>query len=142
MQAESEEKKAEWISVLQNATADLLNSQNLSKPSKYSSSGSSTPETRSEPSITPLQQLRSIDPMNQICADCGAEGQPFMSNCPANSLADPEWCTINSGVLICIECSGAHRSLGVHISKVRSFTLDKWEPDVVKVEFRLYFLTV
>lgn len=46
---------------------------------------------------------------------------------------DPDWTSINLGVLLCIECSGIHRSLGVHISKVRSFSLDKWEPDVSKV---------
>ena len=35
-----------------------------------------------------------------------------------------EWCVINIGVVICIACSGVHRSLGTHISKVRSLTLD------------------
>lgn len=31
------------------------------------------------------------------------------------------------------ECSGVHRSLGVHYSKVRSLTLDDWEPEILKV---------
>ena len=31
---------------------------------------------------------------------------------------------INLGALLCIECSGPHRGLGVHISKVRSLHLD------------------
>ncbi len=35
---------------------------------------------------------------------------------------------MNLGILICVKCSGIHRSLGVHISKVRSLELDKWEP--------------
>ena len=41
---------------------------------------------------------------------------------------DPDWASINLGVLICIECSGVHRQLGSHISRVRSLDLDEWPP--------------
>lgn len=49
---------------------------------------------------------------NHICADC---------NTP-----DPKWASTNIGIFICIKCSGVHRSLGVHVSKVLSVTLDDW----------------
>ena len=54
---------------------------------------------------------------NNVCAECGAQ--------------DPEWASIKLGIVICLECSGIHRSLGTHISKVRSLTLDKWLPEYV-----------
>lgn len=40
------------------------------------------------------------------------------------SLPDPTWASLNLGALICIECSGIHRNLGTHLSRVRSLDLD------------------
>lgn len=48
-------------------------------------------------------------------------------------LIDPEWVSVNLGVFICISCSGAHRSLGTHISKVRSCMWD--DLDETQVQF-------
>eukprot|EP00884_Botryococcus_braunii_P011221 jgi/Botrbrau1/2009/Bobra.0052s0049.1 len=54
---------------------------------------------------------------NRRCADCLARG--------------PTWASVNLGLFVCLNCSGHHRSLGVHISKVRSATLDTWLPEQV-----------
>lgn len=62
-------------------------------------------------------------PGNAQCCDCRG--------------SDPRWASINLGITLCIECSGVHRSLGVHYSKVRSLTLDAWETENVKVMMEL-----
>lgn len=49
------------------------------------------------------------------------------------NVEEPDWTSINLGVLICIQCSGIHRSLGVHITKIRSLTLDKLDDEVYGV---------
>jgi Arf-GAP with SH3 domain, ANK repeat and PH domain-containing protein len=69
-----------------------------------------------------LQKIRSADEGNKVCADCGSENKV-------------DWCSINLGVLLCIECSGIHRSLGTHISKVRSLVLDTsvFTPDLIEI---------
>ncbi|KAK2163582.1 hypothetical protein LSH36_77g06039 [Paralvinella palmiformis] len=65
-----------------------------------------------------MEQLLAI-PGNDVCCDCGS--------------TQPRWASINLGIALCIECSGIHRSFGVHLSKVRSMTLDAWEPELLKV---------
>jgi len=69
-----------------------------------------------------LQTLRDNDQGNCWCADCG-------------SGTKVEWVSINLAIILCIECSGIHRSLGTHISKVRSLTLDitSFTPDIVEL---------
>lgn len=69
-----------------------------------------------------LQLVRDNDQGNCWCADCG-------------SGSKVEWVSINLGIILCIECSGIHRSLGTHISKVRSLTLDinSFSTDIVEL---------
>lgn len=69
-----------------------------------------------------LQSIRDADAGNAWCADCGSDSRV-------------EWVSINLGIIVCIECSGIHRSLGTHISKIRSLTLDtnSFTQDVVEL---------
>ena len=73
-----------------------------------------------------LQQVRDAEPGNRVCADCGSDSKV-------------DWVSINLGIIICIECSGIHRSLGTHISKVRSLTLDtnSFTPDIVDILLKI-----
>ena len=71
----------------------------------------------SEQEAVSLERVRGL-PGNQTCADCGAVA--------------PDWASINLGILVCIECSGIHRNLGSHVSKVRSLSLDAWTAGNIK----------
>mmetsp|Transcript_18456 Transcript_18456/g.26037 ORF Transcript_18456/g.26037 Transcript_18456/m.26037 type:complete len:225 (+) Transcript_18456:84-758(+) len=51
-------------------------------------------------------------PGNQRCIDCGSN--------------HPDWATVSYGALLCLKCSGRHRSLGVKTSCVRSISMDNW----------------
>lgn len=65
------------------------------------------------------------DPKNNTCADCKAQSHP-------------RWASWSLGVFICIKCAGIHRSLGTHISKVKSVDLDIWKEEhlVTLVKFK------
>ncbi|KAK4156958.1 hypothetical protein C8A00DRAFT_30165 [Chaetomidium leptoderma] len=69
-----------------------------------------------------LQMMRENDQGNCWCADCGSSNKV-------------EWVSLNLAIIVCIECSGIHRSLGTHVSKVRSLTLDttSFTPDIVEL---------
>uniref|UniRef100_A0A803T1S9 Arf-GAP with GTPase, ANK repeat and PH domain-containing protein 1 n=1 Tax=Anolis carolinensis TaxID=28377 RepID=A0A803T1S9_ANOCA len=65
-----------------------------------------------------LQSIRNITG-NSRCVDC--------------EVQNPDWASLNLGALMCIECSGIHRNLGTHLSRVRSLDLDDWPIELIKV---------
>ncbi|XP_041859372.1 arf-GAP with coiled-coil, ANK repeat and PH domain-containing protein 3 isoform X1 [Melanotaenia boesemani] len=128
LQAESEKLRQAWIQAVQASIAsayrespDTCYIEHLDRtasPSTSSIDSASEPRERSSRGETILQRIQCL-PGNEQCCDCGQ--------------TDPRWASINLGILLCIECSGIHRSLGVHCSKVRSLTLDSWEPELLKL---------
>jgi stromal membrane-associated protein len=57
-------------------------------------------------------------PENRECFDCGA--------------LRPRWASTNLGIFVCMRCAGIHRSLGTHISKVKSINMDVWDEEMIR----------
>ncbi|XP_074483741.1 arf-GAP with GTPase, ANK repeat and PH domain-containing protein 1 isoform X4 [Sebastes fasciatus] len=108
-EATSYEERDSWVQVIE---SQILASLQSCESSKNKSRLTSQTEAMA------LQTIRSLRG-NGRCADCEAQ--------------NPDWASLNLGALICIECSGIHRNLGTHLSRVRSLDLDEWPLELIKV---------
>ncbi|XP_014242118.1 arf-GAP with coiled-coil, ANK repeat and PH domain-containing protein 2 [Cimex lectularius] len=124
LQADSEEMFNRWVLALQKGIGAALQLV-LNNPDPRMLSGSNgnsavlIEDSSNNNRKTKIWDQLARIPGNELCCDCKSP--------------DPRWASINLGITLCIDCSGVHRSLGVHYSKVRSLTLDAWEPEILKV---------
>ncbi|XP_015417105.1 PREDICTED: arf-GAP with SH3 domain, ANK repeat and PH domain-containing protein 1 isoform X2 [Myotis davidii] len=102
-QAEDEQDYIAWISVLTNSKEEALTMAFRGEQS----AGENSLEDLTKAIIEDVQRL----PGNDVCCDCGS--------------SEPTWLSTNLGILTCIECSGIHREMGVHVSRIQSLELDK-----------------
>lgn len=126
LQADSQKVKEAWIKSLQcGIEAAIHNTTSTNEVSAEKSNGIPDENMKSGNSPEILQLLSDIKTMpgNETCVDCASR--------------EPVWASINLGVTLCIACSGIHRNLGVHISKVRSIELDIWEHEQCLLMLRL-----
>lgn len=108
-EATSYEERDAWVQAIE---SQILASLQSCESSKNKSRLTSQNEALA------LQSIRNL-PGNSHCVDCDAPS--------------PDWASLNLGALMCIECSGIHRNLGTHLSRVRSLDLDDWPPELIKV---------
>ena len=139
LQAQSRQVLSAWMDVLQQAILSELNEVKAGSTGYADDddgdhtdreddeeSGDGMDEADLDPKVDPTSAwslVRAYSMRNRECADCAA--------------LDPEWASVNLGITLCINCSGVHRSMGVTVSKVRSLTLDVWDPETLQLFHQL-----
>ncbi|XP_073928162.1 arf-GAP with GTPase, ANK repeat and PH domain-containing protein 1 isoform X10 [Castor canadensis] len=108
-EATTYEERDAWVQAIE---SQILASLQSCESSKNKSRLTSQSEAMA------LQSIRNIRG-NSRCVDCDTQ--------------NPNWASLNLGALMCIECSGIHRNLGTHLSRVRSLDLDDWPIELIKV---------
>ncbi|XP_054427219.1 arf-GAP with GTPase, ANK repeat and PH domain-containing protein 1 isoform X1 [Pteronotus mesoamericanus] len=108
-EATTYEERDAWVQAIE---SQILASLQSCESSKNKSRLTSQSEAMA------LQSIRSLRG-NSHCVDCETQ--------------NPNWASLNLGALMCIECSGIHRNLGTHLSRVRSLDLDDWPIELIKV---------
>ncbi|XP_071475620.1 arf-GAP with GTPase, ANK repeat and PH domain-containing protein 1 isoform X3 [Marmota flaviventris] len=108
-EATTYEERDAWVQAIE---SQILASLQSCESSKNKSRLTSQSEAMA------LQSIRNIRG-NSHCVDCDTQ--------------NPNWASLNLGALMCIECSGIHRNLGTHLSRVRSLDLDDWPIELIKV---------
>ncbi|GFY40965.1 centaurin-gamma-1A [Trichonephila inaurata madagascariensis] len=114
-EASSSDDREAWITAIEQQILTSLQG-NESCKTKSGRTASSVDQAS-------IQLIKNSVPGNSHCVDCDAP--------------NPDWASLNIGALMCIECSGIHRNLGSHISRVRSLDLDEWLPEHVSVMMAL-----
>ncbi|XP_029912161.1 arf-GAP with GTPase, ANK repeat and PH domain-containing protein 2 isoform X2 [Myripristis murdjan] len=108
-EAQSLEERDAWVAAIESQILASLQS---------CESGRNKARRSSQSEAVALQAIRNAKG-NSLCVDCEAP--------------NPTWASLNLGALICIECSGIHRNLGTHLSRVRSLDLDDWPGELTQV---------
>ena len=134
-QADTEYEMEEWISTITNAityqisdfdgnkTNNKIDNNNNKDKNKDIDNNFFIAENENDLLKMKNQNLIKILIENNVCSDCGAK--------------NPTWLNINWMNLLCVECSGIHRSLGVQISKIKSLELDNINNDYLDILFLL-----
>uniref|UniRef100_A0A671V633 ArfGAP with GTPase domain, ankyrin repeat and PH domain 2 n=1 Tax=Sparus aurata TaxID=8175 RepID=A0A671V633_SPAAU len=108
-EAQSLEDRDAWVTAIESQILASLQS---------CESGRNKTRRSSQSEAVALQAIRNAKG-NSLCVDCEAP--------------NPTWASLNLGALICIECSGIHRNLGTHLSRVRSLDLDDLPGELTQV---------
>ncbi|KXS10177.1 ArfGap-domain-containing protein [Gonapodya prolifera JEL478] len=121
LQAENESDFFEWMNAMQQAIGRALHVERPEEIMGQAAVNAMAQQPLMDEAV--VKKIVQEVSGNEYCVDCGDPS--------------PTWASINLGVTLCITCSGIHRGLGRHVSKVRSLGLDRWEAEMVEMMQRL-----